>query len=121
MAPHRELGLGKMITKQTKGVYGTRDAGMIWEETYRKCLEDMGFISGLASPCCFRHPLWNVELVVHGDDFTAMGLEPDLNRYHEGLKACFEIKHRSHGRTSSTQGDENSQSDCNNPRRRTQI
>ena len=51
MAPPKELGRGKMITQQTKCVYGTHDAGMIWEETYRQCLEDLGFISGRASPC----------------------------------------------------------------------
>ena len=33
MAPPKELGIGKTITQQTRCVYGTRDAGMIWEET----------------------------------------------------------------------------------------
>ena len=35
MAPPKKFGLAKIITQQTKCVYGTRDAGTIWEETYR--------------------------------------------------------------------------------------
>ena len=34
MSPPRELGLPKpLLAKQMRCVYGTRDAGMIWEET----------------------------------------------------------------------------------------
>ena len=46
IAPPKELGLSKMITQQTKCVYGTRDAGMIWEEICRQCLKNLGFVSG---------------------------------------------------------------------------
>jgi hypothetical protein len=94
MAPPKELGLGKMITQQIKCVYGTRDAGMIWEQTYRQCLEDLGFISGRASPCCFFHPRWKLSLVVHGDDFTAVGIDDSIEKLEAGLKASFDIKIR---------------------------
>ena len=54
MTPPKELGLPKsLLAKQMKCVYGTRDAGMIWEDTYRAALEQMGFTAGRASPCCF--------------------------------------------------------------------
>ena len=40
-----ELGLPKhYVARQTRYVYGTRDAGMIWESCYLKALEDAGFI-----------------------------------------------------------------------------
>ena len=48
----RELGLpSNLIARQVKCVYGTRDAGAIWEDVYRDVLEDIGFRSGAASPC----------------------------------------------------------------------
>ena len=51
MSPPRELGLPKSpLAKQMKCVYGTRKAGMIWEETYRAALEEIGFTAGRASP-----------------------------------------------------------------------
>ena len=43
-----ELRLPKhFVAKQTQCVYGTRDAGMIWEQCYRYALESIGFTSGV--------------------------------------------------------------------------
>ena len=94
MAPPKELGLDKNITQQTKCVYGTRDAGMIWEETYRQCLEDLGFVSGRTSPRCVHHPEWKLSLVVHSGDFTALGGDASIDKLEAGPKASFEIKTR---------------------------
>ena len=52
----------------------------------------MGFTSGAASPCCFHHPEHNISGVVHGDDFTAMGLNADLDYYETELAENFELK-----------------------------
>ena len=38
-----ELGLPRhVVAKHTRCVYGTRDAGMIWEQCYRDALERVG-------------------------------------------------------------------------------
>ena len=51
-----ELGLSrKVVGKLVRCMYGTRDAGAIWEHCYSKCLVDLGFTQGAASPCCFIH------------------------------------------------------------------
>ena len=69
------MGLGqKYVAKPVRCVYGTRDAGKIWEDCYRDCLEGMGFQSGAASPCVFFHPERNITVVAHGDDFNALGV-----------------------------------------------
>ena len=72
-------------------MYGTRDAGAIWEATFTAKLLEMGFKQGAASPVCFHHEKWGISLVVHGDDFTALGTDEMLQRYEDGLKACFEL------------------------------
>ena len=95
MTPPRELGLPtSQLAKQTRCVYGTRDAGMIWEETYRAALERMGFTAGKGSPCCFHHVDRHLSLVVHGDDLTAMGLQEDLDWYESELGKSFKLKIR---------------------------
>ena len=94
MGPPKELSLGKIITQQTKYVYGTRDAGMRWKKTYRECLGDLGLISGRASPCYVHHPEWKLSPVVHGDDFTALGVDSSIDKLEARLKASFEIKVR---------------------------
>ena len=65
---------------------------MIWEETYTRALLDMGFRRGLASPCCFHHAAWQVSVVIHGDDFTALGPREGLTLYRQGLEGAFELK-----------------------------
>ena len=52
----------------------------------------MGFEQGVASPCCFYHPVWRVSLVVHGDDFTALGTDPSLQKFEDGMAKFFEVK-----------------------------
>ena len=88
-----EMGLGKQVVgKLVRCMYGTRDAGAIWEGCYTSCLVDMGFIQGAASPCCFNHPEWGVSVVVHGDDFTALGTPHGLDKYEQGMQKRFECK-----------------------------
>ena len=99
-----ELGMPKnVLGKLVKCMYGTRDAGAIWEQCYANCLIDLGFKQGVASPCCFEHKEWGVAVVVHGDDFTALGTDEALNLYEEGLKKAFECKIR--GRLGTDKGD----------------
>ena len=90
----KELGLpSNLVGKLVRCAYGTRDAGAIWEDTYRGALESMGFISGIASPCCFHHLDRNIKLVVHGDDSTTMGLKSDLDCMRHSARH-FELKIR---------------------------
>ena len=84
------------VGKLVRCCYGTRDAGMLWEEAYAKVLVDAGFIRGRASPCCFFHPVHGLAVVCHGDDFTALGSDEALTWYENILANAFEIgdKHR---------------------------
>ena len=89
----KELGLPRhYVGKLVRCLYGTRDAGSIWEECYTQCLVNLGFQQGKSSPCSFWHPQWRVSVVVHGDDFTALGTDEALERYEQGLAAQFECK-----------------------------
>ena len=93
MSPRKELGLqADLLCRQIRCVYGTRDAGMIWEETYRQALIDMGFGAGRANPCCFQHPARGIAIVVH--NFTALGKCGDLDWYEHSLSKVFELKIR---------------------------
>ena len=41
----------------------------------------MGFSTGVSNPCVFHHSTHDIMIVVHGDDFTALGNDHDLNWY----------------------------------------
>ena len=50
--PPPELGLPKdTVCRLKRSMYGTRDAGSIWEDVYTDTLLSMGFQQGKASPC----------------------------------------------------------------------
>lgn len=42
-------------------MYGTRDAGMLWEMAYADALRKVGVVQGTASPCCVHHPSWGLQ------------------------------------------------------------
>ena len=90
-----ELGLPKhFVAKQARCVYGTRDAGMIWEQCYRDALERVGFISGVSKPCLCFHADQDLSVVIHGDDLTAMGADTNLDCYTSELEQIFETTMR---------------------------
>ena len=60
-------------------LYGTRDAPVHWEALYTKELKTMGFRPGKASSCCFYHPSRGIRALVHGDDFTFVGADKELD------------------------------------------
>ena len=91
----KELGLPpNTVAKQVRCVYGTRDAGKLWEDTYTQVLEGLGFITGMSNPCVFHHPGRDISIVIHGDDFTALATDEHLDWYEEQLAKSFELKIR---------------------------
>ena len=89
--PQEDWEEGK-CAKLIKAMYGTRDAAQNWEQTYRKAHEEWGFQVGKASQRVMHHPQRGIRLVLHGDDFTVLGWEVDLNWYREVLMGKFEAK-----------------------------
>ena len=90
-----EMGLGPdVVAKQVRCVYGTRDAGRLWEDTYTRVLNHAGFTTGVSNPCVFYHSGRDISIVVHGDDVTALGSEDNLDWYEDELRKSFEIKVR---------------------------
>ena len=75
-------------------VYGTRDASKLWEDTYTQALEHSGFTTGMANPCVSYHRARDITIVVHGDNFTALGTDADLDWYEQALQESFEIQLR---------------------------
>ena len=86
--------LDHLVAHLKRCVYGTRDAGAIWEDCYASALTDMGFERGTASPCCFYNPSQRLRVVVHGDDFTCLGPRAAIMDYEDQLATRFEIKRR---------------------------
>ena len=101
--PNEDWEEGK-CGKLLKAMYGTRDAAQNWEYAYVEALEAMGFTKGKATPCAFYMKERNLRLVVHGDDFTILGMEEDLDWFRRKISEVFEVKFR--GRLGPAEGDD---------------
>ena len=91
----KELFLpSNLVGKLERCAYRYRDAVHIWEKCYRATLISIGFSCGRRSPCCFHHATRDISLFVHGDDFTALGTDADLDDYEKAMAEHFEFKIR---------------------------
>lgn len=78
-----------------KSLYGTRDAPQNWEYEYSEDLVGtLGFVRGISSPCTYYHEERNVRVVVHGDDFTALGTDEHLDWFRDKTRHKFLLKSR---------------------------
>ena len=90
-----EVGAGgDKIGKLRRWLYGFRPAAAAWENHYAAKLEEEGFRRGVATPVSFYHEKKDINLVVHGDDFTFTSNQQGLE-WAEGLmKRWYQVKVR---------------------------
>ena len=60
-------------------VYGTRDAALNWALEYGDTRRAAGYEQGKANLCLFYNFELDVSVMVHGDDFVAVGLDKHLD------------------------------------------
>ncbi len=69
-------------------------AAKAWEEDYAENLRAFGHARGHTAPTVLREAVGDVSLVVHGDDFTALGPIEELNKLEAKMKEWYEVKTR---------------------------
>ena len=82
------------VGKLRRWLYGFRPAAAAWEAHYAHKLEEVGFKRGLATPVSFYHEEKDVNLVVHGDDFTFTGEDASLRWVEDMMSQWYEVKVR---------------------------
>ena len=87
-----EVGAGTdKVGKLRRWLYGFRPAAAAWENHYANKLEGIGFKRGLSSPVSFYHKSKDINLVVHGDDFTFTSDQKGLEWVEKHMKAWYKI------------------------------
>ena len=81
-----------MCGKLRVSMYGTRDAAMNWAKEYGETLKKAGFVQGKTSPCLFFHEGMDVAIMVHGDDFVAVGDPAHLAATEAALREKYKLK-----------------------------
>ena len=80
------------VAELLMSLYGTQDAAANWEAEYSDKLQGWGYKKGEASPCVFYNPGTNIRILVHGDDFVAVGRRYKLDALQEQLESVYECK-----------------------------
>lgn len=77
-----------------KAMYGTRDAAQNCEHEYIEFMDGNGFHKSRASPCMSYLRERDVRVVIHGDDFTILGSEVELDWFRDRIVEKFEVRSR---------------------------
>ena len=80
------------VARLNLSLYGTREAAQNWAKEYTTFLQECGFKTGLASPCNFERVNRELNLTVHGDDFTVTGPTAGLQWMQRRMEQKYEIK-----------------------------
>ena len=81
-----------MLGKLNLCSYGTRDAAREWQETLSRHLEGLSFRRGRGFPSVYAHHQRNIRVLVHGDDYVAVGSSEALDWFQKELELAYEIK-----------------------------
>ena len=74
-------------------LYGVRQAANAWERRdFVEKLAEIGMMSGNTSQVIFQDPETGVRPVVHGDDFTFLGFETELQQVKRELRRSYQVK-----------------------------
>ena len=73
-------------------MYVTWDAALNWSNEYGDTLKHSGFIQGMNNPCLLMNHELDVSIMVHGDDFIAVGPEKNLKTTRMILENKYKIK-----------------------------
>ena len=66
--------------------------GLDWALEYGETLRLAGYKQGKANPCLFHHEELGVSIMVHGDDFVAVGPEKNLSDTRKTLEEKYKLK-----------------------------
>ena len=92
--PDEDRGEGdhEMCGRLMMSMYGTRDAATNWAAEYTETLLQEGYVRGQANTCLFHKPKTNVAVMVHGDDFVAVGHKKGLAGVQGALEETYKLK-----------------------------
>ncbi len=89
--PPEESEHGKCVGRLKKTLYGTRDAPVAWLRAVRLDMKAMGFLECKVTTGVFVHPVRDIRVVTHVDDFLVAGEREDLRRLHDEMAQKYEL------------------------------
>jgi len=81
------------LYKLTRGLYGQKDAPLLWWKTLTKFMvEELGFEVGTNDPCLYVHPKTRMRVGAHVDDLASRGRRKHTEEFWSAISAKFGVK-----------------------------
>ena len=81
------------LYKLTGGLYGQKDAPLLWWKTLTKFMvEELGFEVGTNDPCLYVHPKTRMRVGAHVDDLASRGRRNHTEEFWSAISAKFGVK-----------------------------
>ena len=90
---HEQVG---KLARLCRSMYGTRDAASIWGETWSDVLKESSMKVGTACPAFFCSCDGDLKGLCHGDDFSVVARQKQLQTFGKFLEKRFEVKQTGH-------------------------
>ena len=87
-----EDGDEQMCGELIMSMYGTRDAALNWSAEYSESPITSGYVQGRSNACLFHNAKLEVSVMVHGDDFVAVGSDKGLADARSTLESRYKLK-----------------------------
>ena len=80
------------VLRLRKGLYGLKQAGLLWYQTLRNQLKQIKLKPAVHDPCLFKHEVKQLYLVVYVDDCVLVGTKTDIDSTIALIKRKFKLK-----------------------------
>jgi hypothetical protein len=81
-----------MCGRLRRWLYGICPAATAWEHDYSEKFESIGMVRGKSAKTVFYNSETGLRCVVHGDDFTFLGFEEDLQNVATQMQGWYDLK-----------------------------
>ena len=76
-----------------RAMYGTKDAAQCFDSYCERTMEKLDYNIGVFNPCLYTHPIKDVSVLRHGDDFETLATRTRIAEFKEDLSKHLLVKH----------------------------
>ena len=81
------------IAMPNRAMYGTKDAAQCFDSFCERTMEKLDYSIGVFNPCLYKHPVKDVSVHRHGDDFATLATRTQIAEFKEDLSKLLLVKH----------------------------
>ena len=81
------------IAVLNRATYGTKDAAPCFDSYCERTMEKLDYNIGVFNPCLYKHPVKDVSVLRHGDDFATLATRTQIAEFKEDLSKHLLVKH----------------------------